>query len=108
MCGTPEENMPLDRELLEAALISFERRRTARRRANRRGAEYVRRPRVGEVIGVNYFFGSTTTISPYRVDSAFLLPNATRCLMKNVTRPNERDGWQIEEATERDNETGTD
>ena len=60
------------------------------------------------LIGVNYFFGSTTTISPYRVDSSFLLPNATRCLMKNVTRPNERDGWQIEEATERDNETGTD
>ena len=27
-----------------------------------------------------------------RVDSSFLLPNAARCLMKNVTRPNERDG----------------
>ena len=42
------------------------------------------------------------------VDSSLLLPNAARCLMKNVTRPNERDGWQIEEAIERDNETGTD
>ena len=58
--------------------------------------------------GVNYFFGSATTISPYRVDSSFLLPNAARCLMKNVTRLNERDGWHIEEGTERDNETGTD
>jgi hypothetical protein len=37
-----------------------------------------------------------------------LLPSAARCLMKNVTRPSERDGWQIEEATEHDNETGTD
>jgi len=37
-----------------------------------------------------------------------LLPNAARCLMKNVTHPHERDGWQIEEATEHDNETGTD
>jgi hypothetical protein len=43
-----------------------------------------------------------------RVDSSFLLPNAARCLMKNVTGPKERDGWQIEEATERDHETGTD
>ena len=43
-----------------------------------------------------------------RVDSSLLLPNAARCLMKNVTRPNERDEWQIEEATERDNKTGTD
>ena len=43
-----------------------------------------------------------------RVDSSLLLPNASRCLMKNVTRPNERDAWQIEEATERDNKTGTD
>jgi hypothetical protein len=34
-----------------------------------------------------------------------LLPSAPRCLMKNVTRPKERDGWQIEEAIERDNET---
>jgi hypothetical protein len=58
--------------------------------------------------GVNYFFGLTTTISPYRVDSSFLLPSAARCLMKNVTRLNERGEWQIEEATERGNETGTD
>jgi len=43
-----------------------------------------------------------------RVDSSLLLPSAARCLMKNVTRPSERDGWQIEEATEHDNETGTD
>jgi hypothetical protein len=59
--------------------------------------------------GVNYFFALTTIISPgRRVDSSLLLPSAARCLMKNVTRPNERDGWQIEGATERDNETGTD
>ena len=60
--------------------------------------------------GVNYFFGLTTIISPYRprVDSSLLLPSAARCLMKNVTRPNERDGWQIEEAIEHGNETGTD
>jgi antitoxin component of MazEF toxin-antitoxin module len=43
-----------------------------------------------------------------RVDSSLLLPNAARCLMKNVTRPQGRDEWQIEEATERGNETGTD
>jgi hypothetical protein len=43
-----------------------------------------------------------------RVDSSLLLPSAARCLMKNVTRPNGRDGWQIEEAIERDNEAGTD
>ena len=43
-----------------------------------------------------------------RVDSSLLLPSAARCLMKNVTRPNERGGGQIEEAIERDNETGTD
>jgi hypothetical protein len=42
-----------------------------------------------------------------RVDSSFLLPSAARCLMKNVTRPNGRDEWLIEEATERGNETGT-
>jgi len=60
------------------------------------------------VSGVNYFFGLTTTISPYRVDSSLLLPSAACCLMKNVTRPNERGGWQFEEAIERDNETGTD
>jgi hypothetical protein len=60
------------------------------------------------VSGVNYFFALTTTISPYRVDSSLLLPSAARCLMKNVTHPNERDGGQIEEAIERDNETGTD
>jgi len=63
---------------------------------------------VAGVSGVNYFFGSATTISPYRVDSSLLLPNAARCLMKNVIHPHERDGWQIEEATEHDNETGTD
>ena len=50
--------------------------------------------------GVNYFFR--------RVDSSLLLPSAARCLMKNVTHPKERGEWQIEEATERDNETGTD
>jgi hypothetical protein len=57
---------------------------------------------------VNYFCPSATTISPHRVDSSLLLPSAARCLMKNVTRPSERGGWQIEEATERDNEAGTD
>ena len=57
---------------------------------------------------VNYFSRSATIILPYRVDSSLLLPNASRCLMKNVTRPNGRDAWQIEEATERDNKTGTD
>ncbi len=61
------------------------------------------------LFSVNYFFYSTTIISPYRrIDSSFLLPSAARCLMKNVTRPNERDGWQIEEAIERGNETGAD
>jgi hypothetical protein len=60
------------------------------------------------VFGVNYFFCLTTIISPDRVDSSLLLPSAARCLMKNVTHPNERDGGQIEEAIERDNETGTD
>jgi hypothetical protein len=60
------------------------------------------------MIGVNYFFGSTTTISPYRVDSSLLLPSAPGCLMKNVTRSKERNEWQIEEATEHDNEAGTD
>jgi hypothetical protein len=64
--------------------------------------------RHGDLSGVNYFFGSTTTISPYRIDSSLLLPSAARCLMKNVTRPNEGNGWQIEGATERDNQTGTD
>ena len=64
---------------------------------------------VGEkVSGVNYFFALTTIISPCRVDSSLLLPSATRCLMKDVTRPKERGGWQIEEAMERDNEAGTD
>ena len=54
---------------------------------------------VGEkVSGVNYFFALTTTISSGRVDSSLLLPSAGRCLMKNVTPPSERDGWQIEEA----------
>ena len=69
----------------------------------------------GEVIllcvrlfSVNYFFCLTTIISLDRVDSSLLLPSAARCLMKNVTRPIERDGWQIEGAIERDNETGTD
>ena len=57
---------------------------------------------------VNYFSLSATIISPYRVDSSFLLPSAARCLMKNVTHPIERDGGQIEGAIERDNETGTD
>jgi hypothetical protein len=47
-------------------------------------------------------------VAAQRVDSSLLLPSAARCLMKNVTRPSERDGWQIEEATEHDNETGTD
>jgi hypothetical protein len=61
-----------------------------------------------ELSGVNYSFGLTTTISPYRVDSSVLLPSAARCLIKNVTRPKERDEWQIEEATERGNEAGTD
>jgi hypothetical protein len=42
---------------------------------------------------------SATIRPPGRVDSSFLLPNAGRCLMKNVTRPRERDGWRIEEAT---------
>jgi len=56
----------------------------------------------------NYFSGSTTTITPDRVDSSLLLPSAAGCLMKNVTRSKERDEWQIEEATERDNQTGTD
>ena len=60
------------------------------------------------VSGVNYFFALTTIISPGRVDSPLLLPSAARCLMKNVTRPNEGGGWQIEGATERDNQTGTD
>jgi hypothetical protein len=60
------------------------------------------------VSGVNYSFRLTTTISPDRVDSSFLLPSAARCLIKNVTRPKERDEWQIEEATERGNEAGTD
>ena len=58
--------------------------------------------------GVNYFFCLTTIISPDRVDSSLLLPYAARCLMKNVTRPEERDEWQIEEATEREHKTGTD
>jgi hypothetical protein len=68
------------------------------------------------VSGVDYFSVLTTIISPgqrqlpfdSRVDSSRLLPSAARCLMKNVTHPNERDAWQIEEATERDNKTGTD
>jgi hypothetical protein len=79
--------------------------------------EYVVFAMLENLSGVNYFFGWTTTISPVgdnynsaspRVDSSLLLPSAARCLMKNVTRPSERDGWQIEEATEHDNETGTD
>src|ERR1700693_5252401 len=45
---------------------------------------------------VNYSFGLTTTVSPDGVDSSFLLPSAARCLIKNVTRPKERDEWQIE------------
>jgi hypothetical protein len=60
------------------------------------------------LFGVNYFFALATIISPHRVDSSLLLLSAARCLMKNVTRPKERGGWQIEEAIERDNETGTD
>ncbi len=36
-------------------------------------------------------------------DSSLVLLSAARCLMKNVTRPNGRDEWQIEEATERGN-----
>jgi hypothetical protein len=51
---------------------------------------------------------SATIRSLGRVDSSILLPSAARCLMKNVTRPNERGGWQIEEAIEHDNEAGTD
>ena len=43
-----------------------------------------------------------------RVDSSLLLPNACCCLMKNVTRPRERDGWQIEEATKLGNQTRID
>ena len=43
-----------------------------------------------------------------RVDSSLLLPSEARCLMKNVSRPKGRGEWQIEEATERDHETGTD
>jgi integrase/recombinase XerD len=49
-----------------------------------------------------------STTKFHRVDSSLLLPSAAHCLMKNVTRPRERDGWQIEEAIERDNEAGTD
>ena len=49
-----------------------------------------------------------TIIQQHRVDSSLLLPSAARCLMKNVTRPKERDGWPIEGAIERDNEAGTD
>jgi hypothetical protein len=63
-------------------------------------------PRGNSLFGVNYFFCLTTIISPDH--SSLLLPSAARCLMKNVTHPNERDGGQIEEAIERDNETGTD
>ena len=51
---------------------------------------------------------ASTTFPGRRVDSSVLLPSAARCLMKNVTRPIERDGGQIEGAIERDNETGTD
>ncbi len=51
---------------------------------------------------------ASITFSGRRVDSSLLLPSAARCLMKNVTRPNERDGWQIEEAIEHGNETGAD
>jgi Tn3 transposase DDE domain-containing protein len=61
-----------------------------------------------DLSGVNYFFYLTTTISPDRVDSSLLLPDATLCLMKNVTRPYERDEWQIDEATEHGNKTRTD
>ncbi len=43
-----------------------------------------------------------------RVDSSLLLPSAAGCLMKNVTRSKEGNEWQIEEATEHDNEAGTD
>jgi hypothetical protein len=46
-----------------------------------------------------------TIISQGRVDSSVLLPSVAGCLMKNVTRPNERDGRQIEEATECGNQT---
>jgi hypothetical protein len=44
-------------------------------------------------------------VTALRVDSSLLLPNAARCLMKNVTRPYERDEWQIDEATEHGNKT---
>ena len=50
----------------------------------------------------------TFVVVERRVDSSLLLPDAARCLMKNVTRPKERDEWQIEEATEREHKTGTD
>ena len=36
-----------------------------------------------------------STILTGRVDSSCLLPNAARCLMKNVTRPFEREEWQV-------------
>jgi hypothetical protein len=62
---------------------------------------YVVRRQLFLWVSDNYF-------SLSRVDSSLLLPNAARCLMKNVTRPQGRDEWQIEEATERGNETGTD
>ncbi len=54
------------------------------------------------------FCSATIRTLGRRVDSSFLLPSAARCLIKNVTRPKERDEWQIEEATERGNEAGTD
>jgi hypothetical protein len=63
-------------------------------------------PNAGVVIGKDGALYGTTLST--RVDSSLLLPSAGRCLMKNVTPPSERDGWQIEEATEHGNETGTD
>src|SRR5258707_6778522 len=38
------------------------------------------------VFGVNYSFQWTTTISPYRIDSPFLLLRMGRCLIENATR----------------------
>jgi hypothetical protein len=73
-----------------------------------RSEDFLERRERGQLSGVNYFFALTTIISPCRVNSSLLLPSATRCLTKDVTRPKERGGWQIEEAMERDNEAGTD
>ena len=39
--------------------------------------------------------GQGVIVVDRRVDSSLLLPYAARCLMKNVTRPNERDGGRL-------------